>query len=429
MEELKSDLTTTDTVQELQKKLYQKAKSNINLRFYALYDKLYRKDVLEKAWAKVRANKGSAGTDGQTITDIEQEGVGNFLRNIQQELKDKTYRPQPARRVYTPKSDGSKRPLSIPAVKDRIVQTALKLILEPIFEADFEDCSYGFRPNRSGQQAAQEVRKYLNFGYQEVIETDIEDCFGSIPHQELLDIVAKRIVDGKILWLIKLFLKAGVMEDKDIYTTDKGTPQGGVISPLLANIYLSNIDKGWKPLTNSARLIRYADDLVIMTRFKAEGYKIELERMVNQMKLRLKESKTRILNVNRENFDFLGFTFKRRISQKSKKMTTYYFPSSKAVNAIKKRIRQVVDYRRPLKVEQVVKDLQPVLRGWVNYFRIANSSTDFGKVKRYTAQRIRKFMRRHGHQKGYGYKQYPDSYLYQKLGLYNDYRVSWAKAF
>jgi group II intron reverse transcriptase/maturase len=426
---LGDNLTTTDRVQELQKKLYQKAKSMPNFRFYALYDKVYRTDVLERAWSKVRANQGSQGVDGQTIEDIEQQGVDNFLKDIQQGLKDKTYRPEPARRVYIPKPDGTKRPLSIPTVKDRVVQTALKIILEPIFEADFEDCSYGFRPNKSAQQAAQEVRKYLNFGYQEVIETDIEDCFSSIPHRELLDMVAKRVVDGKILWLIKLFLKAGVMENKDIWIGDKGTPQGGVISPLLANIYLNNIDKGWKPMSNTARLIRYADDLVIITKYKASGYKLKLEEMINQMKLRLKEQKTRIVNVNRQSFDFLGYTFTRRISQKSKKTTTYYFPSSEAVNAIKKRIRQVADYRRPVKVEQVIEDLQPLLRGWVNYFKIANSSRKFGKVRQYVAQRIRKFMCRRRQESGYGYKRYPDSYLYGRIGLYDDYRVCWAKTF
>jgi group II intron reverse transcriptase/maturase len=273
------------------------------------------------------------------------------------------------------------------------------------------------------------VRKLLSFGYNEVIETDIEDCFGSIPHKELLDMVAKRIVDGKILWLVKLFLKAGVMEDKDIWTDDKGTPQGGVISPLLANIYLNNIDKGWKPINNTARLIRYADDLIIMTRYRAEGYKIKLESMVKSMKLCLKAKKTRIVNAERQPFDFLGFTFLKRISRVSGKMSTYYFPSSKAENAIRRRIRQVVNHHRPVKVGQVVSELEPVLRGWVNYFRMANSARKFGKVKFYAAQRIRRFMRRRRQRSGYGYREYPDSYLYQRLGLYNDYRVKWAKAF
>ena len=267
MEELKSNLTTTDTVQELQGKLYQKAKSQLSFRFYALYDKVYRTDVLSKAWERVKDNKGASGVDGQTFEDIEAMGIGKFLNGIQQELKAKIYRPQPARRVYIPKPDGTKRPLSIPTIKDRVVQSALKLIIEPIFEADFEDCSYGFRPKRSARQAALEVRKLLNFGYKEVVETDIEDCFSSIPHRELLDMLAKRVVDGKILWLIKLFLEAGIMDGLERWTDIKGTPQGGVISPLLANIYLNNIDKGWKPLNNSARLIRYADDLVIMTKW------------------------------------------------------------------------------------------------------------------------------------------------------------------
>ncbi len=426
---MENNLTTTDTVQELQRKLYQKAKSNNKFRFYALYDKIYRMDVLSKAWAKVRANQGSAGIDGQTIEEIEQGGVDIFLVGIHQELRAKTYRPQPARRNYIPKPDGTKRPLAIPTIKDRIVQTSLRLVIEPVFEADFEDCSYGFRPNRSAQQAALEVRKYLNFGYKEVIETDIEDCFGSIPHQELLNMAAKRIVDGKVLWLIKLFLKAGVMEGGNIRTDDKGAPQGGAISPLLANIYLNNIDKGWKPISKFARLIRYADDLVIMSKYKAEGYKIGLERIVSRMKLSLKVEKTRIISAERESFDFLGFTFRRGLSGKTKKMTTYFYPSRKAVNAIKRRIRQVVDYRRPVKAEQITRELKPVIRGWVNYFRFANSSGKFGDIRFYTAQRIRKFMCRRRQKSGYGYKQYPDNYLYQKLGLYNDYRVCWAKTF
>lgn len=303
------DLTTADKVQEFQRKLFQKAKSNAGFRFYALYDKVYRIDVLSKAWERVKTNKGASGIDGQTFEAIEQQGVGQFLEGIQQELKAKTYRPKPVRRVYIPKPDGAKRPLSIPTIKDRVVQTTLKLIIEPIFEADFEDSSYGFRPNRSSQQAALEVRKLLNFGYTEVIETDIEDCFGSIPHRELLDMVAKRIVDGKILWLIKLFLKSGIMDDNDRWTDNKGMPQGGVISPLLANIYLNNIDKGWKPLNNSARLIRYADDLVIMVKYRSEEAMVKLKEIVTQLQLRLKKSKTRMLNADRESFDFLGFTF------------------------------------------------------------------------------------------------------------------------
>ena len=407
----------------------QKAKSNTGFRFYALYDKVYRIDVLGKAWERVKSNKGASGIDGQTFEDIEEIGIDKFLKGIQQELKAKTYRPQPARVVYIPKPDGTKRLLSIPTIKDRIAQTALKFIIEPIFEADFEDCSYGFRPNKSSHEAALEVRKLLNFGYREVIETDIEDCFGSIPHRELLDMVAKRVVDGNILWLTKLFLKAGVMENNDRRTDDKGTPQGGVISPLLANIYLNNIDKGWKPLNNTARLIRYADDLVIMTKYRSEKTMAKLEEIVTRLKLRLKQNKTRIFNAESEMFDFLGFTFIRDLNRNKDKRTTYFYPSHKAENAIRGRIRRIVDYRRPVKVEQAVKELTPVLRGWVNYFRIANSSKKFGKVKFYVAQRIRKFMRRHRQKAGYGYKQYPDTFLYQKLGLYNNYRVSWAKTF
>ena len=227
-----NNLTNTDKVQELQRKLYLKAKSQPDFRFYALYDKIYRKDVLIKAWEKVRANHGSPGIDGVTIKDIEEEGVGGFLKGIQEELRGREYRPSPARRVYIPKPDGRLRPLSIPTIKDRVVQMALKLVIEPIFEADFEDNSYGYRPRKSAQQAALEIRKFLNYGLTKVIDADLEDCFGSIPHRQLLDMVARRIVDGKVLWIIKLFLKAGVMEEGRRKIDETGTPQGGVVTPL-----------------------------------------------------------------------------------------------------------------------------------------------------------------------------------------------------
>ncbi len=210
---LASSLTTPDKVQELQRKLYLKAKSEVNFRFYALYDKIYRKDVLIKAWEKVRANHGAPGINGVSIEDIEEKGVGVFLKGIQEELRGRRYRPSPARRVYIPKPDGRLRPLSIPTVRDRVIQMALKIIIEPIFEVDFEDNSYGYRPKRSAQQAVLQVRRYLNCGLTKVIDADLEDCFGSIPHRELLDMIAAKIVDGKVLHLLKLFLKAGIMEE------------------------------------------------------------------------------------------------------------------------------------------------------------------------------------------------------------------------
>ena len=422
---MENNLTTTDKVQELQRKLYLKAKSQPNFRFYALYDRIYRMDVLEKAWQRVRAKHGAPGIDGQNIKDIEEAGVDEFLRGIQQELKSKEYRPQPARRVYIPKSDGRQRPLSIPTVKDRVVQMAVKLIIEPIFEVDFEDNSYGFRPKRSTQQAVKEIHKCLNYGLTNVIDADLEDCFGSIPHQELLNMVAKRIVDGKVLWLIKLFLKAGVMEQGQISKGETGTPQGGVISPLLANIYLDQIDKGWKPLSKYACLIRYADDLVIMTRYNAEKLLPKLQTLTANLKLRLNPKKTRIVNAQEESFDFLGFSFKKALNRQKTKKVAYFWVSQKAEKAIREKVRKITNPARPMKVEQVVAELNPVIRGWVNYFRISNSSKKFGKIRLYVANKVRKFMMRRRNRSGYGYKRYPDEYLYSKLGLYKDYRLSW----
>lgn len=421
-------VTTRDRVQELQRKLYLKAKSQPNFRFYALYDRIYRTDVLQKSWQKIKTNHGSAGIDNKTIEDIEEEGVDNFLKNIQQELRTKEYRPSPAKRVYIPKADGRQRPLSIPTVKDRVVQMAVKLIIEPIFEAGFEDNSYGYRPKRSAQEAVLEVRKYLNYGLTNVIDADLEDCFGSIPHRELLDMISRRIVDGKALWLIKLFLKAGVMEERETKTDDRGTPQGGVISPLLANIYLDQMDKGWKSLNRYARLIRYADDLVIVTRYNIGKAVIQLQILTDKLKLKLNQKKTRVVNIEEESFDFLGYSFGKTMNQQRTKKAIYFWPSQKAEKAIRERIRKIANPNRPIKVEQVIGELNPVIRGWVNYFRIGNSSRKFGKIRLYAANKVRKFMRRREKKSGYGYKEYPDIYLYERIGLYRDYRLSWMNA-
>jgi len=424
---LANNLLNTGKVQELQRKLYLKAKSDDNFRFYALYDKIYRMDVLKKSWQKVKTNHGAPGIDGKSTKDIEEEGVDDFLKRTQEELRGKEYRPSPAKRVYIPKPDGRRRPLSIPTVKDRVVQMALKLVIEPIFEADFEDNSYGYRPKRSAQQAALEIRKYLNYGLTNVVDADLEDCFGSIPHRELLDMIARRIVDGKVLHLIKLFLKAGVMEEGQVRVDERGTPQGGVISPLLANIYLDRIDKGWKSINKSTRLIRYADDLVILTRYRADKTFSKLQQLTTKLKLRLNQEKTRIVDAEKESFDFLGYSFKKALNRGKTKMVTYFWPSQKAEKSIRGKIRKITNPARPIKVEEVIKELDPVIRGWVNYFRIANSSKKFGKIRLYGANKVRKFMVRRKNKSGYGYKEYPDEYLYRGLGLYRDYRLSWTK--
>lgn len=423
------NLTTTSKIQELQRKLYQKAKSEPKFRFYLLYDKVYRKDVLKESWERVRRNGGAPGIDGQSIEEVEKAGVEEFLSRIEEELRTQTYKPQPARRVEIPKPDGSKRPLSIPTLKDRVVQQGLKIVIEPVFEADFEDSSYGYRPKRRAQQAAEQVCKYLNQGLTQVIDADIEDCFGTIPHSELLDMIAGRIVDRKVLHLIKLFLKAGVMSEGGIDKDKTGTPQGGVISPLFANIYLDRMDKGWKPLTRFARLIRYADDLIILTKCDVEKKLVHLQKMTGELKLRLSRKKTRIVNAEEESFDFLGYSFKKMMTRRRDKKTAHYWPSEKSLNKIRMKVRKITNPKRPVKVNQVVKELTPVLRGWVNYFRTGNSSKKFGIVNYYTANRVRNFMRRRRNKTGHGYREYTDEFLYGELGLYNDYRIRWMKAF
>lgn len=429
-------LATPNKLQELQRQLYSKSKSEKKYRFYTLYDKVYRGDVLEEAWKRVRANKGSPGVDGEAIEAIEERGVAIFLRELQEELQGKRYRPEVIRRTYIPKRDGGKRPLGIPIVKDRIVQAAVKLIVEPIFEADFQGVSYGFRPKRSPQKAVGQVRRYLAWQLNGVVDADITACFENIPHKRLMVLVAKRIGDGNILRLIKGWLKAGVMEDGQIRRSKvSGTPQGGVISPLLANIYLNEVDKYWvENKVNTfyglnAQYVRYADDLVILSpMLNARKVKELLKGKLDEMGLELNPKKTQIVDADKDSFDFLGFNFRRVWDAKKQKYVPLVLPSQKATQAIRAKIKEIARINRPhVTVEGLIKEVNPIVRGWVNYFRTGNSSKAFTKLRSYTAMRIRKFMRRRRNQMGFGWKIYSGSLLFHKMGLYNDYRVVWTK--
>jgi group II intron reverse transcriptase/maturase len=419
------DLETPDSVRNLQRKLYLKSKKEKNFRFYSLYDKVYRIDVLKEAWRKVKANKGSAGIDNETIEMVAENAEG-FLINIQDELKAKTYKPAAVKRVMIPKRNGGQRPLGIPTVKDRVVQMAVKIIIEPIFEADFEDNSFGFRPQKNAHQALGEVCKYLNYGLVNVVDADIDNFFNEIPHKELLDAIRVRIVDKWILKLIKMWLKSGVMKEGNIKKETTGTPQGGVISPLLANVYLNELDKYYEKMRKSlhARMVRYADDLVILTEKNADIPLLRLKKKLSKMGLKLNSEKTKVLSAESESFDFLGFTIKKIWNRKRTKKFPLTVPSHKAVMSVKAKIREITR-RRPVQVEQVIKELNPVLRGWMNYFRVGNSGKALRDVRYYAELRIRLFIRRNQGRRGYGWKEISKKYLLDTLGLYNNVRVKW----
>lgn len=425
---MKTGLKTPDKVRELQRKLYLKSKAEWKYRYYTLYDKVYRLDVLKEAWKRVKENKGACGVDGETIETIETNGVEKFLEQIQQELKNKTYQPQTVKRVWIPKVDGSQRPLGIPTIKDRVVQAAVKIVIEPIYEAGFKNCSYGFRPKRSAQQAVRQVVRYLNWGLVNIIDADITKYFDNISHKKLLEPVAERIADGQILWLIKQWLKCGVMEEGKIRRQTTGTPQGGVISPLLANIYLNVLDRNWlkrrcheREILN-AHIVRYADDLVIMTNKGIEKPLRTLKEELNQLGLELNNKKTRILTAEETSFDFLGFNFRKAWNKEGTKKFALCVPSKQAQKVIRAKIREITQ-NRPVKAIEVIEKLNPVVRGWVNYFRIGNSSRTFNKIRRYTGMKVRRFIRKKQDKHGYGWKEIQSSFLYGTLGLYYGWRT------
>ncbi len=371
-----------EKVRQLQNKLYLTAKKCESRRFHALYDKVYRDDVLSEAWKRVKANKGSSGVDGISIEDIETMGIEKYLNSIKVELIDGKYKPSPVRRVMIPKPDGSERPLGIPTIKDRIVQMAAKIAIEPVFEADFKDCSYGFRPKRSAKQALEMVRKSCNNKGYYVVDADIEKFFDNVNQNKLMKLVEQRISDRRILKLIRLWLKSGVLYGNILTIPELGTSQGSVISPLLANIYLNTLDRLWEKYGRAhGILVRYADDTVVICRNKkgANHARNLLQYIMAKLDLKLHPVKTKIISMwdGTEGFDFLGLHH-RRFSKRNKRGIrygeTYQYPSKKAMKKMKQTVKETINQRYQLvkTEEELRKELNPKITGWRNYYKTRN---------------------------------------------------------
>jgi RNA-directed DNA polymerase len=421
-------------LQDLRRRIYVKAKTEPTWRFWGLYVHVCKKETLQEAYEMAKSNDGAPGIDGVTFEAIEESGVESFLKQIQNELVNHTYQPMPVRKKEIPKDGGTKvRVLSIPAIRDRVVQGALKLILEPIFEADFQPGSYGYRPKRSAREAALRVDKAIAQRKTRVIDLDLRAYFDSVRHDLLLEEVARRVNDADVMRLLKLILKS---------TGKKGVPQGGVISPVLSNVYLNEVDKMLEKAIETTRCgqytqvqyARFADDLVILISshpkqdWVVRAMEKRLREELAKLKVEINEEKTRMVNLSKgESFGFLGFEF-RQVRSRKGKWRAHFVPKMKKRTALLRKLKAIFQRFVSQPVSRVIEEINPILRGWVTYFAIGHSTRSFSYIKQWVEKKIRRHLMRARGRKGFGWKRWSTKWLYDKLGIFNGYRVSWQRA-
>lgn len=417
-------------LQELRRKIYKKAKTEKHWKFWGLYCHIWKKEILEETYRQAKANDGASGIDGKSFEDIEAQGVEEFLEGIRQELLNRTYRPMPNRRVQIPKGNGKTRILGIPTIKDRVVQGALKLILEPIFEADFKDSSYGYRPKRHAHQAIDRVTKGILHGLTRVVDVDLSGYFDNIRHHRLLEKIARRVQDNDIMHLLKLILKAN---------GKKGVPQGGIISPLLSNLYLNEVDEMMERAREVTRrkgyynldFIRSADDMVILIHghpnenWLVEKVQRRLKEELDKLQVQMNEEKTKVVDLKSgSSFSFLGFDFRLNKNREGKTYVSKT-PRKKKCIEIGKRVKAVLKTKQNKPLREVIDSVNEVIRGWVNYFRIGNSSSTFNKVRHDIEKKVRRFVMKRKKLKGFGWKLWSRDEIYRKWGLFNDYQINY----